>query len=100
MSPAELRERIDDALTFLDCWDHDDGFHIVDDLLSATFLALKRDPRFACISHDDFEDLTADVRERAGQDLGHRVEGLLDISDIEWAINQELQSGKCEREAS
>jgi hypothetical protein len=99
MSPAELRERIDHALTLVDCWDRGDGSHIVDDLLSATFLAL-RDPRFACISHDDLDDLTADVRECAGQDLGHRVEGLLDISDIEWTINQEMQSEKREKEPS
>lgn len=91
MTELTLHGRIDTALFYVDTWDAGEAAYIVNDILSATFRALKR-PRFAALSHDEFDELTASVRKRAGQELGERIGGLVDISEVKWAIDHELDA--------
>jgi hypothetical protein len=89
---SQIRERIDDALYYVAARDAGEAYYIVSELLDATYRALKSDPAFANLTHDRFDTVTADVRERDYQELGEQVDGLCDLNDVKRAINHELDN--------
>jgi hypothetical protein len=89
---SDLRERIDNALFYVNAWDAGEVWYIVVDILDAIFGALKHEPNFADLSHDRFDALTANVREHAYQELGEQIDWLCDLADVECAIDREFQS--------
>jgi hypothetical protein len=88
---SNLRERIDDSLFYVDVWGAGEAWYIVDKIFTAVYRALRRAPDFTDLSHDHFDALTADVRERAYQELGEQIEGLCDLADVERAIDRGFQ---------
>jgi hypothetical protein len=83
---STLRERLDSALACLDEMDGGEAWAIVDRILAEIYGAIKRDPRFGSVSHDEFDALTAAVRERLAEELDERIGGLID--DVRRVLEQ------------
>jgi hypothetical protein len=88
LPPAGICERISGALLYVDVWDAGDTWRFVDDALDSIYRALKRDPRFTDLSHDQFDALIADTRQRAFQELAEKIDDY--IAEVERAIDREL----------
>jgi hypothetical protein len=85
-----LRERVDDALTYINEMDGGEAGQIVDEILAAVFRALKQDVRFGLLTHDQFDLLTATIRERLSQELNEQIGGLVVLDDVYIAIDRAI----------
>jgi hypothetical protein len=83
-----LRERVDDALTHIAEMDGGKAWETVDEILLLIYRALKQDLRFDFLTHDQFDLLTAPVRERLSEELDERIGGLVSIDDVYRVLEQ------------
>jgi hypothetical protein len=83
-----LRERVDSALACLNMMDGSEAWAIVDRIFAEIYGAIKRDPRFGSVRHDEFDALTAAVRERLSEELDQLIGGLIAIDDVHLAIDR------------
>jgi hypothetical protein len=84
----ELRALVDSALAYLDEMDGSEAWGIVDRIFAAAYHVLKQNSHHASLSHDQFDEQTAAVRDRLGQELDELIGGLVSIDDVYRALEQ------------
>jgi hypothetical protein len=96
-APA-LRERVDSALACLDGVDGGEAWRIVDRIFAAVYHVLKQNNHLARIRHDQFDELTANVRERLSEELDELIGGRVAIDDVhrvlDYTLGDELKEGE------
>jgi hypothetical protein len=83
-----LRERVDSALACLDEMDGNEAWMVVDRISTGIYRAIKQDPRFASLTHDQFDTLIANVRERLIEELDEQITGLIAIDEVHGALDR------------
>jgi hypothetical protein len=89
-----LRERVNGALACLDEMDGSEAWAIVDRISDGIYHAIKQDPRFASLGHDEFDEQTAAIRERLSQELDERIGGLIAINDVHDVLDRMLEGAE------
>jgi hypothetical protein len=79
-----------DLLNLLDHLALEDGERLVVEVRAGPWAAADADTQFLILAAID--NALSGVRERAGQDLGEQIEGLVNISDVEGAIDHKLEA--------
>jgi hypothetical protein len=85
-----LRDRIHQALEYATVLDRSDAHPVASDALDQVFRCLKRDGRFAALSHDEFDLLTGDARARIAGDLGDLLHESISIDEFARVLDLAL----------
>jgi hypothetical protein len=91
---STLRERVDNALACLTEMDGSEAWAIVERISAEIYGAIKRDPRFASLTHDQFDALPANVRERLSEELDEQIGGLVAIDDVHRVLDRTIEDAE------
>jgi hypothetical protein len=85
---SALHDRLEGALQFLDKAASEDSYAIIGEVFEGIYRALRRAGYFT--THDQFDVLTAGIREELYQDLRGHLDGNVHIQDIERILMREF----------